>query len=124
MTDQINWFLVEGDDAGRQGALGFLGDDIAVIALFDAAADPAALIATARSRPEVFARDPGIAQTLSRVSSEFPRALPLDSAWSAYFRPGIAMATRGADRTVHGGAIARILPRRGAEQALDQALSA
>lgn len=124
MAEQLEWILIGGPETGRLGAVGFLGDTMSAIALFDAEADAAQVISAARTRPEVFSRDPGIAQLISRSGSEFPRALPLDTAWSNYFRPGVSMTTRGADRIVHGASVARILPRRGEEQALDQAVSA
>ncbi|TKW68765.1 MAG: hypothetical protein DI616_01880 [Paracoccus denitrificans] len=124
MTNQIEWFLVDSPEDGRIGALGFLGDVVSVVALFDAGADPAQVISAARNRPEVFTRDPGIAQLATQGSGEFPRSLPLDISWSNYFRPGVAMETRGADRIVHGSAIARIAPRRGEELAIEAAISA
>ncbi|MFV0410662.1 MAG: hypothetical protein ACK5LJ_13515 [Paracoccus sp. (in: a-proteobacteria)] len=124
MTQSLDWILIGDEGGARLGAIGFLGDEAAAIALFEAGAQIALLIAAARSRREVFSRDPGIAQLIGHEGAAFPRALPLDAAWSDYFRPGIAMATRGADRQIHGRSLARILPRRGSEAALNAAIRA
>ncbi|MFV0294359.1 MAG: hypothetical protein ACK5II_14565 [Paracoccus sp. (in: a-proteobacteria)] len=125
MAQSIDWVLINDNDDVRLGAIGFLEDMVAVVALFDANADRASLIGAARSRPEVFIRDPGIAQLLAREASQFALPQPLDAVWSDYFRPGVEMAARGG-RTcqVHRHGIVRIMVRRGMGDDLLQAVMA
>ena len=52
MTVKIDWVLIEGNAGARLGALGFLGDEVAAVALFSAN-DGAAEVLTC-----VFARKP------------------------------------------------------------------
>ncbi|MDO5604984.1 MAG: hypothetical protein Q4G25_07480 [Paracoccus sp. (in: a-proteobacteria)] len=123
MTERLDWMAVAGPE-GQQpaGAIGFIGETVAAIALFEAGGTAQALLDAARSRPEIRDRDAAFAMLALRPQAQFPQSVAPGAFRAGWPGAGLDVTTRGAARLIPAARISRILPRRGMEAALAQAL--
>lgn len=124
MTEAIDWVLVEGAGASRLGAIGFLGDRLAVIALFGADDSAEAVLEAARKRPEVLRRDGAIGQLSRRISGEFARPTAPGDIWWQHLQSAPRMRAPRGPALIRAGEVMRVMTRLGSEAALREALKA
>ena len=123
MTVTIDWVLVEGAAGARLGVLGFLGDEVAAIALFAPGDSAEAVLTAARQRPEIRLRDPALGRLSRRISAEFTRPAMPPQSWWQHLQSAPRMRTQAGAELIRPGEIARVLTRLGAEDALSAALA-
>ncbi|NHF73863.1 hypothetical protein [Paracoccus xiamenensis] len=123
MTVKIDWVLVEGAAGARLGALGFLGDDVAAIALFAPGDSAGAVLTTAANRPEIRLRDPALGRLSRRVTAEFTRPAMPGQVWWQHLQSAPRMRKPAGAELIRPGEIARVLTRLGSEDALAAALA-
>lgn len=123
MTVTIDWVLIEGNTDARLGALGFLGDEVAAIALFSANDGAAEVLTAAADRPEIRLRDPALARLSRRVSAEFTRPAMPGQSWWKHLQSAPRMQTRAGSELIRPGEITRVLTRLSSEKALAAALA-
>ncbi|MFD1795513.1 hypothetical protein FQV27_04955 [Paracoccus aurantiacus] len=122
MTDQIDWVLVEGAESARLGAIGFLGDELSVIALFGPDDSPEAVLLAARKRPEIIRRDAAISQLSRRVSAEFSRPSVPDQDWWEHLQSAPRLRAPNGASLLRPGEIVRVLTRLSSADAVKAAL--
>ena len=123
MTVKIDWVLIEGNAGARLGALGFLGDEVAAVALFSANDGAAEVLTAAASRPEIRLRDPALARLSRRVSAEFTRPAMPGQAWWKHLQSAPRMQTQSGSELIRPGEIIRVLTRLSSEKALAATLA-
>ena len=123
MTVKIDWVLIEGNAGARLGALGFLGDEVAAVALFSANDGAAEVLTAAAGRPEIRLRDPALGRLSRRISAEFSRPALPGQGWWQHLQSAPRMRTRAGAEIIRPGEIARVLIRLGSEEKLRAALS-
>ena len=123
MTVKIDWVLIEGNAGARLGALGFLGDEVAAVALFSANDGAAEVLTAAAGRPEIRLRDPALARLSGRVSAEFTRPAMPGQAWWKHLQSAPRMQTQSGSELIRPGEIRRVLTRLSSEKALAATLA-
>ena len=123
MSVEIDWVLVEGAAGARLGVIGFLGDDVATIALYAPGDSAEAVLTAARQRPEIRLRDPALGRLSRRVSAEFTRPAMPGQVWWAHLQSAPRMRTQAGAELIRPGEIARVLTRLGSEDAVRAALA-
>jgi hypothetical protein len=142
--DGIEWVPVTGNTGRRIGALGFMGDSVAVIAAFydDRDGDQNGRVSwgeaivsfmspiklngrsvtevamAARSDPDIIVRDPSFAQEAARLFVAFASNLIKDGLYTIYFSRGVKAAGAGIAGSVADGLVKQFVVRKGFEAAV------
>lgn len=113
----IDWQLLSGPNGQAAAAAGFLdGSVAAVVPIGDA--DPAAIVAAARLRPELTLLDPLLVEKLDRLGKDFSTATMAGAA----LQGGLTASYRGTPRHLNAAQLKPMMVRRSAVQAVMAAL--
>ncbi|BDG72779.1 hypothetical protein [Roseomonas fluvialis] len=140
----IEWVTVPGIDGRAIGAIGFIGDDAAIVtAFFDdrdgnkdgevswgewavSKISPISVegkavtevAMAARYMPEIVMRDASFAQEAAQMYVEFAKGLVVDGIYAAYFSRGVSAAAGATARAVGGGMVREFFIREGMKKAV------
>lgn len=150
MATGLDWILIYKFGKDPIGAVGFLGDDVAVIAAFydDRDGDKdgkvglgeriagfvspislegravAEVAMQAQYTTDVMLRSADIRTIANTLFLNFARTAVADGIYAVYFRPGVKMMGKGAAKMITGSAIKQIMVRKGFEAAAKKAFEA
>jgi hypothetical protein len=146
----IEWVPVTGNTGRRIGALGFIGDKVAVIAAYydDRDGDQSGTVTwgeavvaflsplkldgravievamAARTDPDIMLRDPSFGQEAARLFVGFAGNLIKDGLYTVYFSRVIAAAGAGIAERVAEGVVKQFVIRKGFEAAVKNTYNA
>lgn len=148
--DELDWVLIPGVGGQPIGAVGFVGDQAAVVVAFfddidgnkDGTVDWAEWLASkisplhlngsavvevamaARLMAEVITRDGGFYQWAGETFTQFAGGLVIDAAYVAYFSLAVRALSGGVAGAIGGGLVREYVIRRGMEAAIHRCYDA
>lgn len=146
----IEWVLIKKFKPEPIGAVGFIGNDIAVVTAFFDDADfnqdgevtfgekigsklpflnkkgrsLVEVAMQARVEPDVMMRDASINQIAGKLFVDFASDLVMEGIYQVYFARGVKMAGAGVAKTVTSSTVKQLIVRKGFEKAAKEAFEA
>jgi hypothetical protein len=143
-VDEIKWIVIEGSGGKEIGAIGFIGNKVAVISSFyedldgnqdgkvgwgewlaakfsPLSLDGKAVVEVAmaaRYDMRVLEKDPGFAQDAAQMFVQFAAGLVADGLYAAYFSRGVSALTKPIAGRITSNIVAQFVLRKGMEKSV------